>query len=103
MIVFRFRQLENGLIPIDVTLFGMVTEVRAVQSLKAQLLITLTLSGMVTVVIGQCENASSPIVVTLDGITTEVSPVQPSKAKSPISVMFSGITTEARFEQPWNA
>jgi hypothetical protein len=49
---------ENAFLPIVVTLFGIVTEVKPLQH----------------------EKASSPIVVTLFGIVTEVKPLHPQKA-----------------------
>ena len=65
-------------LPIFVTLFGMVTEVSALQLSKAPLPIFVTLFGMVTEVSAlQPAKACSPIVVTLFGMVTEVSALQP--------------------------
>ena len=57
-----------------VTLLGIVTEVRPLQSLKA----------------------FCPISLTLLGIETEVRPLHPSKADSPMLVTLLGIVTEVR-------
>ena len=63
--------------PIVVTLFGMVTEVRAKQYLKAFFPIVVTLFGMVTEVRElQSLKVSSAIVVTLFGMVTEVRALQ---------------------------
>ena len=62
-------QPEKACSPIDVTLFGILIEVRSVQPEKAQ----------------------DPIEVTLFGISIEVRPVQPKKALDPIDVTLLGI------------
>ena len=46
--IFRLRQPAKALLPIFVTLFGMVTEVSALQNPKAYSPIVVTLFGMVT-------------------------------------------------------
>ena len=56
----------------EVTVEGMVTEIKPVQLTKAQFPITLTPSGMVTDVNPiQREKASFPIVSTEEGIVTD--------------------------------
>ena len=65
-------------LPIVVTLLGMVTEVRELQSLKVLSLILVTLLGMVTEVRDlQPSKAACPIFVTLLGMVTEVKELQP--------------------------
>ena len=61
----------NAFSPILVTLFGIVTSLRALHS----------------------QNAFLPISVTLLGIITSVRALQPQNAHSPISVTLSGIFT----------
>ena len=86
----RPLQLENALIPIDVTLLGIVTDVRPEQSSKVKPSIDVTLLGIVTDVrLEQQRKASLPIEVTQLGIVTEVSPEQPQKTEHPIDVTLS--------------
>ena len=60
--------------PILFTLFGIVTDVRLEQSLKAEFPILVTLFGIVTEVrLEQSLKAKFPILVTLFGIVTAVS------------------------------
>ena len=64
----------------DVTLFGIVTEVRLLQLKKARL----------------------PMEITLLGMMTEVRPVQPEKADSPMVFMFSDSVIFLILEKPLN-
>ena len=83
------------LIPIVVTLVGIVTDASDVQSKKALSSIVLTLSGMVTDVSDvHPENACVRIVVTVLEIVTDVSDVHDSKAWVPIIVTLVGIVTD---------
>jgi hypothetical protein len=83
------------LVPIVVTLVGIVTDASDVQSKKALSSIVLTLSGMVTDVSDvHPENAWVFIVVTELGIVTDVSAVHDSNACVPITVTLLGITTD---------
>ena len=64
----------KALLPMEVTLLGMVTEVRLEQSEKALPPMSVTLLGMVTEVrLEQSEKALPPMSVTLLGMMTEVS------------------------------
>ena len=88
-------QLKNAKIPIFLTLFGMVTEVRDTQREKALAPIFVTLLGMVTEVRDlQSSKALLPISVTLFGMLIEVRRSHQSKARSPISVTLFGMVTE---------
>ena len=70
-----------------VTLSGIVTLVREVQSLNVQTPILVTPSGMFTLVREvQPLNARPPMLVTLSGIVTLVREVQSENAESPIYV-----------------
>ena len=94
----------NALLPMEVTLEGIVTEVNPLQPLNAESPIVVTLEGIITVVKPeQPENAESPIVVTLEGIVTEVKLEQLENAPPPISATPSGIVTEVKPVQPENA
>ena len=92
--VFKFLHNEKELLPIAVTLEGIVTEVNP-HSEKA-------LSPMDVILLGifaefrllQPKNAPSPMHVTLDGIVIEVSPLQYVNALLPMSVTLDGIVTE---------
>ena len=87
--------------PIDVTLSGMVTDVKPLQFWKAYEPIDVTLSGMVTDVKPlQTANAPLPIDVTLSGMVTDVKPLQPRKASYPIDVTLSGMVTDVKPLQP---
>ena len=68
------EQPEKASSPMLVTLLGMVTEVRLLQSRKA----------------------SEPMLVTLFGMVTEVRPRQYWKALSPMLVTLLGMVTEVR-------
>ena len=82
-----------------VTLDGIVTLVRPLQSQKAWPLMYVTLDGIVTLVRPlQPSKADTPISVTLDGIVTLFRLLQPSKAEPPISVTSDG--TEYAPERP---
>ena len=82
-------QFANAIIPIFLTLFGMVTEVSALQLLKACIPIVVTLFGMVTEVSAlQLSKAPSPISVTLFGMVTEVSALQPAYLQPIITQYF---------------
>ena len=70
--------LVKALLPIVVTLLGMVTEVRELQPLKADRPIVVTLLGMVTEVRKRhCLKALLPIDVTLSPIITRLIPLFP--------------------------
>ena len=72
-----FAQPPNTPSPILVTLLGMVMLVRLVQSLNAELLISVTPFEMaMSVKPVQLRNASVPMLVTLPGTATLVRPVQ---------------------------
>ncbi len=71
--VFRLEQPEKAPLPMPITLFGMVTEDRPLQSSKAQSYILVTLLGMVTYVrLLQPEKAELPMLVTPSGMVMEV-------------------------------
>ena len=90
--------------PINVTLLGMVSEVRLEQLWKELLPSDVTLLGIVIDVRPeQPEKVPSPIDVTLLGIFTEVRPEQPEKALPPIDVTLLGMVSEVRPEQPEKA
>ena len=87
-----------------VTLFGIVTEVKPLQSQKAPFLMFLTLFGIVTEVkLRQLEKVYSPMLVTPFGIVTDVKLTQLQKAQSPILVTLFGIVTEVKLPQYWKA
>ena len=80
--------LVKAFLPIFVTLFGMVTEVSALQFPKAYSPIVVTLFGMVIEVRRlQLLKASHPIVVTLFGMVTEVRALQ-NKYLQPIITQY---------------
>ena len=67
----------------------MVTDLSEVQSMKAYVNISITLSGSTTSVSAvQPRKAAEPIIVTPSGMVTLVSDVQFSNALYPISVIF---------------
>ena len=67
--------------PIEVTLLGIMTEVRLLQLAKTPSSIKVIPFGMVIAVSPlQPENADLPNEVTLPGMVTEVKPLQPWKA-----------------------
>ena len=75
-----------------VTLLGMVTEVKRLQSSKAPSPMLVTLLGIVTEVkLLQYAKVLLPMLVTLLGMVIEVKPLQPEKAPSAIDSMPSGI------------
>ena len=91
----RLVQPEKADSPIDVTLLGMVTEVRPEQPEKADHPMDVTLLGMVTEVKPeQPEKAEIPMEVTLLGMVMEVRPEQPEKANHTIDVTLLGIIVD---------
>ena len=84
--------------PMLVTLFGMVMEVRLVQPSKAWLPMLVTFLGIVIEVRPlQLLKAAAPMPVTLSGIKMEVRSVQLEKAEEPMLVTLFGIVV---FGQP---
>ena len=81
VIEVRDEQLRNALLPIDVTLFGIVIEFRDEQPI----------------------NAAYPIDVTPFPMVIEDNDVQSLNAYSPIEVTLSGIVMDVKDEQFWNA
>ena len=95
LILVEVEVCINVLIPIVVTLVGIVTDASDEQSKKALSSIVVTLSGMVTDVSDvHPENAWVFIVVIELGIVTDVSAVHDSNAWLPILVTLVGITTD---------
>ena len=71
VIVSKFEFPANGLYSIDVTLEGILTDLKSFQP-KANPPSVVTLLGIVTLVNAQSEKALVPIVVTLFGMATLV-------------------------------
>ena len=125
----KLLQPENALLPILVTLSGIVMLVKPVQFWNELLRILLPLvritvfnedgtlldppnievnvwltDGIVMLVkLVQPKNAIPPIYVTLSGIVMLVKPAQASNALSPICVTLSGIVMLVKPVQFWNA
>lgn len=73
-------QLQKALLPIAVTLSGIVSDVKLEHPLNAPLWISITDLGiMIDDKLVHPENAHSPISLTEFGIVTDVSPVQSPK------------------------
>ena len=90
----RSVQPSNTLLPILVTLFGMVMLVKSVQLSNADSPMLVTLLGIVmSVKLLQPENAPFPMLVTLPGIVMSVKLLQSENAESPMLVTPSSITT----------
>jgi hypothetical protein len=82
----------------EVTLSGMVTEVREVQELNAPDWMLMILLGMLIVAReAHWENAELPMVVTPSGIVTEVREVQWANAYSPMDVTLLGMVNAPAF------
>ena len=88
----------------DVTLLGMVMEVKPVQPENAEPPMDVTLLGMVKVVKPiQLLNAELPMDVTLLGMVMEVKPVQPENAELLMDVTLLGMVIDVKPVQSWNA
>lgn len=97
----RLVQSSKADIPIVFTLLPIVTEISELQPSKAISGIEVTLSGMVIEVRPVHPlNTHGDIVVTCSGIVIEVRPTQPSNAPHPINVTLLGMVTEVRPVQP---
>ena len=93
--IVKFVHPVNAQLPIDITLLGMMMDVKPVQSRNAEPPICVTLFGMVMEVkLVQPANAMLPICVTLFGMVTDVKPVQLSNTEVPINVTLLGIVIE---------
>tara|TARA_R110000764_G_scaffold29819_1_gene69667 strand:- start:1399 stop:1773 length:375 start_codon:yes stop_codon:yes gene_type:complete len=102
LIVAALLQPLNAIDPMLVTLSGMVTLVRAVQTSNARLPMLVTLSGMVMLVKPLLWNVLMLIAVklTLVGRVTLAKSVQFRSALLPISVTLSGMMMLVRLVQP---
>ena len=96
-IFFRPLQYRKTPLPMDVTLLGMVTEVR-LQYAKACSPMLVTLLGMVTEVRLQLRNALSPMDVTLLGMTVFLQPA--NKVLDDVSMMALQLLRESYFVLP---
>jgi hypothetical protein len=87
----------NALLPIDVTLLGIVMLVRSVHPKNAAPPISVTLLGSSNITLVnpvQPLNALLPILVTLLGIVIPVKPVKPMNAEAPILITLLGTMLE---------
>ena len=80
----------------DVTLFGIITEIRDGLSANATSPIDKTPNGNSTETRAVSSKEASPIEVTLEGMTTEVNDVACKNALAPIDVTLSGMSTDVK-------
>ena len=92
----------NALVPIEVTLAGMVILVKR-QSRKAESPMLVTESGIVIREMPQLRKASAPMLVTELGIVISDNNSHPLNAASGIAVMEAGITKRIMFSHPSKA
>jgi hypothetical protein len=99
----KFIQFRNGVVPRLVTVSGMISVVKPLQPINALLPIVPTLEGMVIAVKPLDLNALSAIVLIPLGMFTNVKAVQVWNAPSPIAVKLEGNVKFARTLHEENA
>ena len=112
IVAFSIGHPLNAPSPIDVTLSGIVIEVRdeqlenaffGIDVVQSNSILDLLLIGPAEIKDGQSQNAPSPIVLIQCGIITFSKERQPANALFPIDVTLSGIVMDVSEEQSLNA